>query len=118
MMFVDARRCASMFVDRRRSARSPRGIGAKSLVTRRLHRSGTPAAHGRRRQAVLANDRKEQVMNKNDDKQVTTIETEPKTDAKPRVRIVDLEEVREVLGAAAAAPSVAAPPVDTTGCSW
>jgi len=60
-------------------------------------------------------------MNKNDIKPET--ETETKTDVKPQVRIVDLEEVREILGAAAPSGGtggvIAKPPVyDTTGCSW
>ena len=57
-------------------------------------------------------------MNKNEKN-----ETEIKTDVKPQVRIVDLEEVREILGAAAPSGGTggitAKPPVyDTTGCSW
>lgn len=55
-------------------------------------------------------------MNNNDNKQET--ETETKTDVKPKVRIVDLEEVREVLGAAASAQGIAAAPKDTIMCSW
>ena len=54
---------------------------------------------------------------KNDNDQIET-ETETQTDGKPQVRIVDLEEVREILGAAAAAQGMAAKPGDTTGCSW
>jgi len=57
-------------------------------------------------------------MKKNDNDQETTIETETKTTGKPQVRIVDLEEVREVLGAAAAAEGSALEPHDTTMCSW
>ncbi|HEY6038624.1 MAG TPA: hypothetical protein VIV58_30285 [Kofleriaceae bacterium] len=60
-------------------------------------------------------------MNKNE-----KTETEIKTDIKPQVRIVDLEEVREILGAAApgggtgtgsTGTGTIAPP-DTTMCSW
>ena len=57
-------------------------------------------------------------MNKNDNKPETKIETETKTDAKPQVRIVDLEEVRDILGAAGAAQGAAAEPGDTTMCTW
>lgn len=55
---------------------------------------------------------------KNDNDQKTEIETETETSGKPQVRIVDLEEVREVLGAAAAAQGMAVKPGDTTMCSW
>lgn len=58
---------------------------------------------------------------KNDktDTKATEADTETKTDAKPKVRIVDLEEIREVLGAAAAAQSSAAmAPGDTHMCPW
>lgn len=59
-------------------------------------------------------------MNKNEKN-----ETEIKTDVKPQVRIVDLEEVREILGAAApgggtgtgTGATTMAPP-DTVMCSW
>lgn len=50
----------------------------------------------------------------NDKKQ----ETESETEAKPKVRIVDLEEVREVLGAAAPSQLKPSAPGDTTMCSW
>lgn len=63
-------------------------------------------------------------MNKNEKP-----ENEIKTDVKPQVRIVDLEEVREILGAAApgggagtgtggtGGTGTIAPP-DTVMCSW
>lgn len=57
-------------------------------------------------------------MNKNDKNHEIETETQTDTDGKPQVRIVDLEEVREVLGAAAAAQAMARKPGDTTMCSW
>ena len=57
-------------------------------------------------------------MKKNDNNHEIETETKTETEGKPQVRIVDLEEVREVLGAAAAAQGIAAKPGDTTMCSW
>jgi hypothetical protein len=118
------RRWSSIGVDGRRSASIGVGagdpldvIGAESLSpvgctesARRLHGSGDV------RPLRAETDRKNKVMNNNDNKQETKTETE--TDAKPKVRIVDLEEVREVLGAAAPAPAIATAPKDTIMCSW
>jgi hypothetical protein len=123
-MFVDVRRSSLMVVDGRRSASigvgagdPPDVIGAESLSpvggtesARRLHIGGDV------RPLRVETDRKNKVMNNDDNKQETEIEI--KTDAKPKVRIVDLEEVREVLGAAAPAEGVAAAPKDTIMCSW
>jgi hypothetical protein len=125
---VDARRSSSIVVDRHRSSSTgvgagdpPDVIGVESLSSagctgsaRRLH-SGDDV-----RPLKAENDRKSKVMNNNDNKPETEAqtETETKTGVKPKVRIVDLEEVREVLGAAASAQGIAAAPKDTIMCSW
>ena len=105
-MVVDGRRSSSIGVDRRRSRMS---FGQSSL---RSHCGRSTATGPARRlqsgdvRPLWPDHRNNRVMNKND-KEIE-IETETKTDGKPQVRIVDLEEVREVLGAAAAAQGMAA----------
>ena len=114
-MVVGPRRSASITGEAGGLLRTPsvRRHCGRSIDTgpaRRLH-SGESGRSGQ----TNGNTR---VMIKNDKNQEIETETETETDGKPQVRIVDLEEVREVLGAAAAAQGMAAKPGDTTMCSW
>ena len=82
---------------------------------------GTRAALGPGSRAVLAGvQRKDNPMNNDKSQTPSTRTQDPTTSDKPKVRVVDLDEVRDALGGAAPSSGGTIPTedFDTTMCPW